>query len=197
MKKLGLAVLALTIALPLLASARHADLQDRDDARGPLDIRRVEVAGTAATPRWMVTTYGAWSAKRIWDRGFVLVELDTFGSKRVDYYVLVRSTGSRLSGALFRDRASKPDRKITAVRVTRRNRRTVAASAPLRRMRRRSGGVYSWFVLSLFNSRDCSQVCFDRAPERGAVTEPGATATPTPSLPTTLPTPTLTPTPTP
>ena len=193
MKKLSLLVLACVAAAPLLASARHVDVRDRDAARGPLDIRRVEMAGKAATPRWFVMTYGAWRTQRIWDRGYVLVQLDTFGTSRPDYYVLVRSTGTRLVATLFRDRRGKPDRKVTRVRVARRNRRTLAAWAPLRRMRRRSGGLYSWYVLSLYNSRNCSRVCFDRAPERGAVAEPGATASPTPSLPTTLPTPTTTP----
>ena len=193
MRKLGLLALAAALAAPLLASARHADVRDRDDTRGRLDIRRVEVTGTVTLPWWKVTTYGSWGAKQIWDRGFVVVYLDTFGTERPDYYVLVRSTGSRMVGILFRDRASKPDRKVTGVRVNRRNRRTVSASAPLRRMRRRSSGVYNWYVQSLFNSRDCARICFDRAPERGSVAEPGTAVSPTPSLPTTLPTPTPTP----
>ena len=86
---------ALAVALPLLASARHLDVQDPNDTRGLLDVRRVQVVGTDR-PRFTVLTFGRWTTADIYDRGFLLVYLDTFGDERFDYYALLRSVGGSM-----------------------------------------------------------------------------------------------------
>lgn len=188
MKKLAAVALAGLLAIPFLASARHLDLRDPDDTRGLLDVRLVEVTGGRNNPRWKVSTFARWSERDVWDTGFVLVRLDTFGTGRADYYALVRSNGRKLSGHLFRDRRKKPDRRLRSVRVRRDGRRSVNIVVELNRLKRRDNKEYSWFVQTLFSSGNCSSVCIDRVPDRGKVAEPGTRPNPTPSL-SPLPTP--------
>jgi hypothetical protein len=192
--RIGLATGTLALAatlIPMFATARHADVRDPNDVKGLLDVRRVEmVAGKA---RWKVTSWRGWKTAELWDAGNVLVYVDSFGSSRADYYVLVSSNGRKMTGVLYRDRQRKDDRRIRSVRVRHPNATSVNATIPMGKLRRRGSGIYGWFVLTLFSGPDCRQVCFDRAPNSGSVTEPGPR--PTPTLPT--PTPTVTPTPTP
>ncbi|MDQ3940197.1 MAG: hypothetical protein M3238_02475 [Actinomycetota bacterium] len=183
-RKLALFTLAVMMAIPLLALARHLDVQDPNDTEGLLDVRRVEVDGTRKRPNWTITTFAAWTAREIWDTGFVIVALDTIGTRRQDYYALVASNGRSLTATLYRDRKQKRDRRITAVPVRRDNRRSLKVTIPLGRTQRRSSRIYSWYVQTLFSSRECPNVCFDRAPDRGMISEPGTEPTPTTTLPT-------------
>ena len=188
---MGVAVALLAIiaaVIPLFATARHAVVRDPNDTRGALDVRRVEmVSGT----RWKVTTWRGWKTSALWDRGHVLIYLDTFGGARSDYYVLVGSNGMKMTAVLYRDRDSGKDRRIRSVRVRHPSKKVATVTVPLRKLARRESGVYEWYVLSLFSSKDCRRVCFDRAPNSGTVIEPGPRPSPTP----TLPTPTVTPSP--
>ncbi len=59
-----------------------------------------------------IITFHDWSVERIFDRGYFLIRLDTFGGERYDYYALARSTGFRMKATLVRDRRSKPDFKV-------------------------------------------------------------------------------------
>lgn len=187
--RVALALVVLFTALvPVWVSASHVDVVDADDTRGPLDIRRVDVRGETR-PTWKVTTWSRWTVQKIWDRGYVLVYLDTFGTTRYDYYALVRSNGYRMNGVLFRDRLGKPDRRISRLRTWRANRRSVSVRVPLTKVRigeRRRH--YSWYVQTLMTSKRCRRVCFDRAPDAVGVIEPLPDATPTPT-PTSTPTP--------
>ena len=188
MKKLAAVALTGFLAIPFLAMARHLDLQDADDTRGLLDVQLVEVTGGGNNPRWKVSTFARWSERDVWDTGFVLVRLDSFGTGRADYYALVRSNGRELSGHLFRDREKQPDRRLRSVQVQRDGRRSVSVVVELNRLKRRGTKEYSWFVQTLFSSDNCRSVCIDRVPDRGKVAEPGAGPAPTPSL-SPLPTP--------
>src|SRR5712691_1955223 len=101
------AVAALLMVLP--AFAHHTDLDDPNDTRGLLDIRRVELAHRADPPQWTVVTGPSWTIRRIWDQGFVIVYVDTQGGERPEYYALLRSDGTRMGGRLYRDRATGRD----------------------------------------------------------------------------------------
>ena len=182
--------LTVTLAVPFIAWARHMDLEDRNDTRGLLDIHRVLVGGKAKEPRWKIITYNAWGTNDIWDAGFELIRLDTFGSTDFDYYALARSNGHRMVAEVFRHRNSKPDKSEFFIDVWRPNRRSVSLEIPLNRLRRRDTRAYRWYAGSVFSSDRCRRGCLDRAPDRGAVVEPGK---PTPTI--TLPTPTPTTTP--
>lgn len=191
-KRLSVVALGAALVLPLLASARHVRISDPDDTRGVLDIRSVLIVDTAPA-KWKITTFGRWNAAQIWDSGFSFVFVDTFGTPRADYYVIVSSEGDRLRGVLYRDRAKGRDRRLRAVRVRHPKRRVVNIVIPFSKLRRRDSAVFRWYAQTMLSSSRCPQFCFDRAPDDGSVVEPGPR--PTPTVP--PPTPTLTPTPTP
>lgn len=177
--------------------ARHIQLEDPDDTGGLLDVRRVEVSGQER-PKWEFITFSPWSKKRIWDRGYALVYLDTEGGNRFDKYALIRSTGFSLEGTLWRDRKVKSDVKIGKLAVWRRSDHSVTVRVPLRKLDIPVARTYyRWFTETLFSSKSCRTVCIDRVPDAGAVEEPLIETTPSPT-PTITPTvlPTLTPTPT-
>ena len=185
-KRFLLVALVASIVLPLVASAHHADVRDRNDTDGRFDIRLVKLNGKH--PRtWRIQTWQVWSATRAWDAGFMLVYVDTFGTDRPDYYALVRSYGRGMVAHLYRDHERKRDRRISQTRVTRPNRKAVKVAIPFGQLRRRSSRIFRWYAQTLWTGSTCRRVCFDRAPDRGDVTEPGAT---TPSVPPTpIPTP--------
>ena len=181
------AIVIVSIVIPALVQAQHVDPRDPNDTRGPLDVRRIDVV-RRRTPRFEIITWRGWTAKEIWDRGFGLVRLDTFGSSRFDYYALIRSTGSRLKGDVFRDRQSRPDRRLFSVRTTKASRRSFRVRIPLERLRMpRSRAVYRWEVQTLFVGGRCRNTCFDFVPNQGSVRERNPFATTTTTIP---PTPT-------
>ena len=187
-------LLAAAWLVPLLASAGHLPLRDPNDASGPLDVKRVVVGDNDKRPRWTVRTWGRWSAKRIFDRGFVLVFFDTFGGRRFDYYALARSDGYRMRASLWRDRADKPDRLLVGLKEGRPDRRSLAMRVPFTKMRFGKSRVeYYWYAQTLITNRRCRRVCFDRAPNRDAVAEPVPGATPAPTIAPTTVLPTVTP----
>lgn len=191
---LGLAAVVAVGAVVAAAGAGHVAVPDPNDTKGLLDVRQVDVKG-AKRPRWKVITFARWKPVDIFDTGFTLVQLDTFGSARPDYYALVSSNGFRLRGALWRDRAVKRDYKVSDLRVWRAFDRSLSVRVPLRKLRIGKKRVsYRWFVETLFTSDRCRAVCIDRVPDDGRVAEPLPLPTPseTPS-----PIPTETPSPTP
>jgi hypothetical protein len=188
-----LACVAITVCAfaPLLAKAEHFDVVDPADTKGPLDVVRVEVEGID-TLDFTVVAEGSWDAQGIHDKGYILVYFDTFRSERFDYYALVRSTGRRLVGRLWRDRVRKPDLGVASLRVTRSSDDGMTVSVPVALMKSDVTRLhYSWYVQTLMTSHRCPRVCFDFAPDEGAVLEPrpGVTPTPTSTSPTPSPTP--------
>lgn len=186
--------LATTSVFMVLAGASHRDLNDPNDTRGQLDVRSVKSFGGVKMPGWRIVSRSRWNVRGIQDRGFALVKFDTFGSSRFDYYALIGSNGSRMKGALWRDRASKRDRRLSKLAVRRTDGKSVSVRVPLRKMKLGTKRLeYRWFVLTLYTSRKCRQVCIDRVPNRGAISDPNGRTPPTPT-PTVPPTPTVAPT---
>lgn len=180
---LALCVATAAASIPLIASADHTGVVDRNDTKGPFDVRRVKVRG-ARTPRYDVVTFARWTTARVWDRSYGFVFFDTFGDEAPDYYVLVRSNGRRMKALLYRDRNRKKDRVIGRVKAWRPNKRSFAVKVPLRKMafpERRL--VYYWWVQTLHTGKSCRRVCFDMAPDRDRIVEPvpGAGQSPAPS----------------
>lgn len=181
MRRALLVCLAGAVALvPLLASARHTSVPDPNDTRGKLDIQEVTVEGSNTRPRWVVLTYERWTIEDIWDVGFATVHLDAYGDTAFDYYVIVRSDGSRLIARLYRDRDNKRDRFLRNVPAEKPTRRTLEVSVPLSKIRVRGNGTYRWFARSLFTSGRCRDTCIDRAPNSGAISETVPDPLPTP-----------------
>lgn len=183
------ALVGLAIALPLLAVASHVDVRDPNDTRGVLDVRRVDVIGSER-PTWKVITFSDWTVARLWDKGYFLVHLDTFGSARYDYYALVRSNGYRMKGTLVRDRQGEPDFNVAKLRAWHPTRTSIKVRVPLSRMRIGAQRLqYFWQIQTLFSSKPCVEICIDDAPNNGGVAEPIPGRTPEP-----IPNPTFSPT---
>ena len=186
-------LLAMTMVLSssLLASAFHQDVRDPNDSRGYLDVKKVNTFGSKRHPGWRVVTFPTWTADQIWDKGYFMVLLDTFGSKRVDYFIQVSSYGTGMQARLWRDRENRRDREIGEVKSWRPNKRSIAVRLPLKRLRVRRTH-YRWYVQTLWVADNCRRVCYDFAPDRRGVVEPLVRPTPTPT-----PTPSITLTPSP
>jgi hypothetical protein len=177
------AIVIASLLVPVLVWAHHVDPRDPNDTPGPLDVRRVNVV-RRSTPRFEIITWRGWTAKEIWDQGFGLVRLDTFGSSRFDYYALVRSTGTRLRGDLFRDRSRGSDRRLFALKTSKSSRRSFRVRIPLKRLRMpRSRAIYRWEVQTLFVGNRCRRTCFDFVPNQGSVRERNPFATTTTTIP--------------
>ena len=190
---IALAILA-TLALPLFAAAGDSSVHDPDDTKGRLDIRRVDFEGHKR-PRWTVFTWRRWHSRDIFDQGYILVRLDSFGGTRFDYYALIRSVGHGLTAGLFRDPRHHPDTRLSGLKVWRPDRHSIKLRLRLSKLHfGGSRSFYRWAVETIFSNHNCPRTCFDSAPGHGAIKEPRPGVTPT-STPT--PTPSTTPTPTP
>jgi hypothetical protein len=139
---------------------------DANDTHGFLDVKQVESFLETQEPIWRVVTISRWSLFRMWDKGFVLLYLDTFGEDLPDYYALVRSIGTRLRATLYRN-----GHRLASLPVWRRNPRSVSIRIPFDRLQvgadRR---FYRWRVVTLTDR--CRMTCFDRIPDEGAMVEP-------------------------
>ncbi|MDQ3661032.1 MAG: hypothetical protein M3454_08275 [Actinomycetota bacterium] len=147
----------------LLALASHRDVRDDNDVKGRLDLRKVSIYGR---PRvWNIRTYEGWSSRAIWDRGYLLVHLDTLAGERFDYYALVYSNGRSMQGDLFRDRSEKADYRVARLRAWRPSRRALKVRIPLSKTNVGEGrSFFRWQVRTLFTGRKCRRSCIDLAP---------------------------------
>jgi len=178
----ALTVLAVVagLALPVLAAFVVA-VDDPADTRGLLDVHQVRFDDASdGLPAWTVITFDEWTVRQIWDRGNVLLHLDTFGRADPDYYVLVRSDRNTLVATLWRDRET--DRKLFKVPVSKRGSRGVEVEVPLRKLTIGTGRTfYRWYVTTLFISGHCRQTCIDEAPDATMIEQPLPSASPSPS----------------
>lgn len=184
--------LALLLSSAVIAGARVSGVPDPNDVKGLMDIKEVEAVGRNR-PKFLITTFARWGAKRIWDRGYGLVHLDARGDGRFEHYVLVYSDGGRMKALLYRDRKSKPDYVVAEVSAWKPSKNSVRVKVPLAKLIADEDRVaIRWFAKTLMTGGECTKVCIDRAPDKGAlehpiVEEPEPTPSPTPTIP--LPTP--------
>ena len=197
MKRVLLLLLFVTLTaaalIPFFAQASHRAPRDPNDVQGVLDVRRVNVS-PKRPPRYTLRTFSRWTVQELWDAGYLLVHFDSFGDEHFDYYVMIRSTGERMLGTLWRDRIRRSDYKVGGVKVWRPDRERVTVRVPLDRLNVRRA-YYRWYASTLFVSDVCPRTCIDRIPDGGAIQEP--LIAPTPTFTTPSPTVTVTPTPTP
>ena len=181
MRKLRTAVLAGTaLALPIVlgavfpAAAASSTVSDPRDVRGKLDLKEVRRSGSERLT-WRMITHERWSVTDIWSTGSLVVDLDTRGDERPDYYVLIEPTHTNMKAKLFRDRRQKDDYQIGKLKAWRKDQKSASFQLPFRRLT--VGGdrtTYSWRAQTLFNGNNhCHDVCFDLAPQSEAwVVEP-------------------------
>jgi hypothetical protein len=190
-----LTVAGVTAAALAGGSSSRAQVEDPNDTRGLLDVRRVWFEPEPSSSRWTIVTFSPWTAELTRDRGSVFVFLDTTGGTRFDYYALIVSNGRQLSGSLWRDPKRGPDVRLMGLDVRRDSELNVIVRIPLGPLE--IGGfrtVYRWSIVTTFTGRVCRATCVDRVPDDGTFEQPTGTSTPTPT-PTTTPTSSPTPSP--
>jgi hypothetical protein len=177
----GIAV-ALVVALAITAWAALNVVNDPNDTRGALDVRTVRF-DPAKPPEWTVITFNSWTISSIWDRGYVIVYLDTKGDEDPDYYGLIRSDGEDVRADLYRD-LNTTDRRLRSLQAWKNGGHQVSLRIPLRFVKigiHRT--LYRWSVLTLFTSSKCHVPCIDPVPNSGMVDQtlsPSPTPTPSP-----------------
>jgi hypothetical protein len=168
----------------LVAGAHDTDFNDPNDTRGKLDVSRVRLGHELGPPRWSVIMFRSWTIPSMWDRGYVMVLLDTRYSPAPDYYLLVRSAGRVLQGSLWQARAFGPDTFLGDVPAGKPSPQAVSVRVALWRLTfgptRR---FYRWSVQTVFTSDACPRTCQDRAPNGATILQwrPGMSPTPSPS----------------
>lgn len=175
----GLVVAAAVVAIA--APSFHSDVNDPNDTRGLLDVRKVRLDHGGAT-EFTVLTFADWAAASIWDRGNGYVFLDTEGGDEPEYFVVVRSTGSELQASLWRDRRDRRDLFLRNVKVRRKSSDGVSVAVPIRSLKfGQFRTAYYWWAMTSFTGEVCRRTCLDRAPDDGAVEQwrPGMSPTPT------------------
>lgn len=141
-------------------------LADENDTHGFLDVKEIDSFLGSDEPVWRVVTLARWSTFKMWDQGFVLIHLDTFGADVPDYYALIRSVGTRLRATLYRN-----GHKLSSLRVWRGSRRSVSIRIPLEKLVVGTARhFYRWRVVTLTDR--CRRTCFDQIPNEGALVQP-------------------------
>jgi hypothetical protein len=174
----GLIVAAAVVAIA--TPSFHSDVNDPNDTRGLLDVRKVRLDHGGAT-EFTVLTFADWAAASIWDRGNGYVFLDTEGGDEPEYFVVVRSTGSELQASLWRDRRDRRDLFLRNVKVRRKSSDGVSVAVPIRSLKfGQFRTAYYWWAMTSFTGEVCRRTCLDRAPDDGAVEQwrPGMSPTP-------------------
>lgn len=191
---LTLAVLVVPL-LSIVAGAHDTDLLDPNDTRGALDVRQVRLAHEPGPPRWTIITFEEWRTAKMWDRGYLMVLLDTEAGAPPEYYLLVRAERSELKGSLWRVRATGPDSYLGSVPTRRYSRRSASVQVGLKRLvfgPQRT--FYRWWVQTVLTSDICRRTCHDRAPDVEGVLQWRPRMSPPPSQ---SPSPSESPTPAP
>ena len=183
-----LTVAGMTAAAFAGGASTRAQVEDQNDTRGLLDVRRVWFEPEARPPRWTIVTFSPWTEELTRDRGFVFVYLDTMGDERFDFYALILSNGRRLSGSLWRDPKQGSDVRLSGLDVKRDSDLSVDVRIPLGLVEiGEFRTVYRWTVVTTFTGRVCRATCVDRVPDEGAFEQPIGSPTPT-TTPTATPT---------
>ena len=128
----------------------------------------------------------------MWDRGYLMVMLDTREGAPADHYVLVRSNLFSLEGTLWRIRSVGPDSYLGTVPVHRSPRGARSVQVGLSRLRGERPALLPLVGADDRHERRCPRTCQDRAPNGGATAlnwRPGMSPSPSPS-PTSTPSPT-------
>ncbi len=186
------ATLVTVAVIAAAAGAHDTDVLDPNDTRGKLDVKQVRLAHQPGPPFWTILTFGEWRTAEMWDRGYLMVLLDTEGGMGAESYLLIRSVGRALEGSLWRARAYGPDSFLGSVPVRRLSRRSASVQVGLSRLTfGASRSFYRWWVETLYTSDTCRRTCHDVAPNGEPVRQwrPGMSPTPSPPSPTDSPSP--------
>lgn len=141
--------------------------EDAADTSGSLDLRRVQTSFGAQDSVWKLVSYSRWGSRALWDRGYLLVLLDTAGDIREDYLILVRSNGRRIIATLFWGGV-----KVTNLPVWRDGRWSVSVRLPMSRLSV-SRGFFRWRAATQYGQNPCRRDwCVDGAPDDAWLIQP-------------------------
>ncbi len=164
---LGALAVVSVLAFGVPAAAYQTDQTDPNDTAGRLDLATVRFDHEGA-PRWRFATFGTWTVRSMWDRGYLIVQLDTKGDPAVDFVAVVRSDGRRLVAHLFRLRRGGGQTELTALRSEKATSRAAWVVVPLREVTIGPNRTsYFWSALSSFTGGNCSTAVSGRGPGRG------------------------------
>jgi hypothetical protein len=152
-------------------AARIEQVDPRDGAR-PLDVKEVDTQTDGTRSRFSILTWSRWRTHAIHDRAFLVIHLYTRPGGGPDYAALLRSNGRHMRGILLRSSGARRERAVGSFPVWRNDSRSVSLRLPLKKLGPPQPGGYAWYVETIATSKRCKRVCFDRAPDQGAVPEP-------------------------
>lgn len=164
LRLVALVVAAASVALlaPGLASANKGRINDRRDARTPLDIASVSYGHAGGKIVHTLRTYKPFASKLLKGSNGIHFLLDVNNDARAERMVVVVWTGHALRADLIDEHGSL----IGRVPVSRPDLRTVRIK--LARSAVDNGPIYRWAAATLFQSRTtCRKGCVDGAPNRG------------------------------
>ena len=176
----ALAAAATALALTLPAAAGQVGVRDPNDTAGRLDVNGIRL-DPDASPRWRLATFGRWSLSQIWDRGYLIVQLDTRGDEAIDHLAVVGSDGRSMVGTLFRVRRDGGQVVIGTVGASRAGSRAAVVSVALHKLSIGANRTsYFWSALTTYSGTACQRTCFDVVPDSGMIEQllPGVTPTP-------------------
>jgi hypothetical protein len=154
------------------AVAHHTDQTDPNDTPGTMDLQGVQF-DHEETPTWRFVTFAAWTVRRMWDRGYLVVQLDTKGGPDVDYVAVVRSIGRDLEANLFRLRPDGREVEVDRLRTKKSGSRGAWVSVSLHKLTIGPNRTsYFWSALSTFIGPACRSTCFDAVPDEGMIEQP-------------------------
>ena len=163
-------VLAAVMAVSGVAAAEHTDQVDPNDVTGLLDIEEVRFRHDDGPYTWVFRTFARWTTKKIWDKGFFVVQLDTIGSAEADFLALLRSTGKEMHGELFRLRRDGSQRHLRSLAGWRAGAKGAGIAVPARFLEFGAHRTsFFWWTLSLYRSPRCRTTCIDAVPDEGTV----------------------------
>lgn len=182
----AVAALVAALAASTVALAAPNVVEDRNDTKGVLDLRVVRFRHPAGEPpSWKLVTFTGWSPRKVWDRGYLYVMLDTIGDTPPDFAAQIRSDGRRMWGILYKLGKGPQGRDVvvSALTVRKGNPRSVIVKVPLKRLDFGPARTsYRWWAVTTLSGDTCPSVCVDRAPNEGSVLRyrPGMSPEPPP-----------------
>lgn len=143
-------------------SCFHISPFDGNDTQGKLDVKKVKTSLGSNRPVWRIVTRSSWTVNGMWDKGYLLVFVDTRGGPGADFYAMARSNGNRIVGHLFKMRGGV-DTKKGKIKATHPNGKTVRIVIPLSKVNVGGARTYfRWSVRTLHFA--CTKVCIDPVP---------------------------------
>ncbi|HEX6262222.1 MAG TPA: hypothetical protein VF097_05175 [Actinomycetota bacterium] len=141
---------------------------DPRDVRGPLDLKRVRGPKGTSQLTWNLRTRPRWTKKLAWDKAYLLVWIDARGGPQPDHVAVIRSTGRRMIGRLFRVSPAGRERQIGKVRAWKRGKRGAAVRVALHKVTVGPDRFsYRWSAQTMFTGPRCRRVCLDSSPGPG------------------------------